>query len=603
MKITTKQISSLVRRILLEGYQDDLKQLQDRFPEQLDVLSAPPFTGPKGPKWTAWLSARFLTGARGEPLPMEHVAYTLKDFEQLAEQRLVALWNQPAFKTAVDQQIPPARRNWTSPTDITNMSASDMDTLLQLAAQADAKKRDRLGIDYETVSVDGDRLGTVGPWTLWMPTTRENSCAIVRVKNPFTSQMVPSPCTWCTAKTDGSNLFYHYVARREANIILYYVIKQDAQRGDDYISIGFLNGEPVLRGEFGGVTVNCENNGLTESRLRDIFGSHYDTIMNILTSKSREIGGQHPAKQKIVAATQSLEALNYLIRGVGKEERADMAKTVLEWDPGNMNPQVAAKCLELLINSKNDGAKIIAAQHPYCPPHILEKLSDDENPYVKSSAISNPNYPPHILENLSEDVDYVVRKAVAQNRNCPPHILEKLSDDENEDVRTYVARNPNCPPHILEKLFDDDNNYVSYYALRNPNLPPKIKNDWELLSNHKNPWIIMHVAENRNCPPHILEKISLFDNKKDPNIAARIRLVKNPACTPKALENLVNNTKRKDMKKLVIKHRNCPPGILRSLSRDPDPIISRAAFKVMKKRGIQLESLYRKISKLIHAVK
>jgi hypothetical protein len=220
MKITTKQISNLVRRILLEGYQNDLKQLQDRFPEQLDVLSAAPFTGPKGPKWTTWLSARFLTGARGEPLPMEHVAYTLKDFAA-AEQRLVALWNQPAFKTAVDQQIPPARRNWTSPNDITNMSASDMDTLLQLAAQADAKKRDRLGIDYETVSVDGDRLGTVGPWTLWMPTTRENSCAIVRVKDPVTGQMVPSPCTWCTAKTEGSNLFYSYVARREANIILY----------------------------------------------------------------------------------------------------------------------------------------------------------------------------------------------------------------------------------------------------------------------------------------------------------------------------------------------------------------------------------------------
>jgi hypothetical protein len=49
----------------------------------------------------------------------------------------------------------------------------------------------------------------------------------------------------------------------------------------------------------------------------------------------------------------------------------------------------------------------------------------------------------------------------------------------------------------------------------------------------------------------------------------------------------------------VAKNLKCPPEILKKLSRDPEPEVSRAALKAIKNRGIQLESLRRKIKILL----
>ncbi len=597
MKITEYDIRQLVARVLAEGYQADLEALKQKYPAQASILSSPPFTGPKGPKWTGWLSAKFLTGKGGDQNSMDHAVHSLKDLES-AERQLTDWWRgQPDFMEMVNAALPPQNRSWRDPVDIATMTIGDIDTLLNLRERYAAKKRDRLGIDYETISVDGDRLGTVGPWTLWMPTTRENSCAIVRVKDPVTGQMVPSPCVWCTAKTEGSNLFYHYVARKYENIVLFYVIKQDPQGGDDFISIGFLDDEPYLGGKDDYITVNCANKGLTEPRLRKIFGSHYNTIMKILTNKSLKIGGQHPAKEKVAAATQSLEAFNYLIKGIGKNERIDMAKTVLEWDPDDINPQVEAKCLELMSDHRDESFRAEVAEHLNCPPHILIKLSEDTDG-VKSSVASNANCPPHILEKLFYNDDPHINSNALENPNCPPEIKnnwEMLSNHKNPWIKDLVAENPNCPPHILEKLFNGDDQ-AAYSALHNPNFPPEIKNDLELLSNHKNSNVLGWVARNPNCPLYILEKLFNYNNDYVSYYA-----LTNPNFPPKIKNDLelLSNHKNNMIRTWVAKNLKCPPEILKKLSRDPEPEVSRAALKAIKNRGIQLESLRRKIKILL----
>ena len=80
-------------------------------------------------------------------------------------------------------------------------------------------------------------LGTFGDWSVYMPHTRESSCQLGK------------GTTWCTVATQSQNLFYHYVARPESNIILYYVIGRGEFKKK--LSIGFVDGKPELSGKFG----------------------------------------------------------------------------------------------------------------------------------------------------------------------------------------------------------------------------------------------------------------------------------------------------------------------------------------------------------------
>ena len=56
------------------------------------------------------------------------------------------------------------------------------------------------------------KLGEFGDWIIVMPHTRESSCQWGK------------GTTWCTAATQSGNLFLNYVARKDENIVLYYLI-------------------------------------------------------------------------------------------------------------------------------------------------------------------------------------------------------------------------------------------------------------------------------------------------------------------------------------------------------------------------------------------
>jgi hypothetical protein len=84
------------------------------------------------------------------------------------------------------------------------------------------------------------------------------------------------------------------------------------------------------------------------------------------------------------------------------------------------------------------------------------------------------------------------------------------------------------------------------------------------------------------------------------------QIIWNPNCPPDILKIIISNILEKnisddygDLIKTAISNPNCPPGLLRRLSRDPDPTVSSAALEAMKKRGIQLESLHRRIKMLL----
>ena len=146
-------------------------------------------------------------------------------------------------------------------------------------------------------------LRKVGKWELIMPVTQRGSVAC---------DISGKDTTWCTQKRTGQNLFYSYVARPYQSIVLFYVMDYnrtpdlEGKDADARISVGFIDGKPVLRGQSGGLSVNAQNEGLTGKILKEYLKENYDEIMSILQKKAEEVGENHPAKQKIEKAAVNI---------------------------------------------------------------------------------------------------------------------------------------------------------------------------------------------------------------------------------------------------------------------------------------------------------
>ena len=200
-------------RLFLEGKAEDLVA---KFPELKPAYEE----GIKNPQYLQWIQKR-----RGEE-PVEDIIGVVKAFDA-AKQRLKAKKMSPdiyAYKTpAVLRQA------------------------LEDLGGSKGEERRRLK-DEETTYV-----GEFGDWVVAMPHTRESSCQLGK------------GTTWCTAATQSQNLFLSYVARKNPDIVLYYIIKKGAdprQEPEAKLSVGFINGEPDLRGEYGGVSVDASNKGI-----------------------------------------------------------------------------------------------------------------------------------------------------------------------------------------------------------------------------------------------------------------------------------------------------------------------------------------------------
>ena len=241
MQISELQLRQLISSLLIEGPEQDRQSLIAKYPDSEDRLRSLPI------KFVSWLWDRFGDNARQEEIhPFEDAIVTVVSFAT-ADAAIAAKWkSNEQFKKAVEEAFP--GRRWTTPTDIRTMTVDEMETIFGLHQ----RKKQRFDVQKEDRSFEGDKVGKVGTWNLWMPTTRENSCKIAGY-DPITLQ---PKTTWCTARTSGSNLFYNYIGGSGQDITLFYVIKDNPKSDDDWLSVGFVNGKPVLKGHYGGLSVN-----------------------------------------------------------------------------------------------------------------------------------------------------------------------------------------------------------------------------------------------------------------------------------------------------------------------------------------------------------
>jgi hypothetical protein len=182
-----------------------------------------------------------------------------------------------------------------------------------------------------------DKIAKVGPWTILMPRT---------VTGSISCDISGNDTSWCTTKSRGQNLFLSYVGRGSDDIILFYVMdysrtpddphksQQEAcvENNDSRLSIGFINGEPVLKGQSGGLSVDAANMGLNKRILRSSngLGQYYDQIMGILSAEAQAIGSTHPAKESLKRARKDLLYLKSVIKDYDKDAKKDYLRQVTD---------------------------------------------------------------------------------------------------------------------------------------------------------------------------------------------------------------------------------------------------------------------------------
>ena len=339
-------------------------------------------------------------------------------------------------------------------------------------------------------------LGKVGKWSILMPITQKGSIAC---------DISTKDTTWCTTKSKGQNLFYSYVGRKDEDIILFYVMDYSrtpnltGKDADARLSIGFLNGQPVLKGQSGGLSVNAENNGVTEAGLRAYLGSDYDRIMSILQDKANEVGTDHPAKLMFKKAAQNPRLLKKLVKDYKPEEKLDFYNQVLEQE--DVSPGV------LLFLSRDESIEIrqIVAKNPNTPPEALLVLAGDRYEDVKENVAHNPNTPIQALLILSKDRNHYTRMNVAENPSTPPEVLLALSEDADWRVRSWVAKSPNAPPEALIALVKTNSLDVRLALTKNPNTPIQAL---LVLSKDKGKRVRASVARNPNTPLEVLHVLA-----------------------------------------------------------------------------------------------
>ena len=243
MHLTESRLRKLIESILAEGFKDDSEFLSVKYDYPVESLT---------PKHVQWLMPRFGDNASIPPgHSFSDVIDVLNTFIKESGVLSSKYRDNETFRSDIDRAFP--AKKWASPADFLTMSSDDMVKILDMSK----KKKQRFEINDMSLP-ESDRIGKIGEWNIWLPSSRENSCKIAGF-DPIT--MKPKT-DWCTARTGGSNLFYNYVA---GDIFLFYVIKDNPAQANDWISLGYKDKKLLLPSEHGGYSVNRDNSGLTKS--------------------------------------------------------------------------------------------------------------------------------------------------------------------------------------------------------------------------------------------------------------------------------------------------------------------------------------------------
>lgn len=291
---------------------------------------------------------------------------------------------------------------------------------------SDAQESD---VKYDEILRDPSQvelLGKVGNYEILFPLTQRGSIAC---------DISGEDTTWCTTKSQGQNLFYSYLSTPLIYIVDY-TRTPNLENGNDAdarLSVGFMeDGTPILEGRDGFVSVDALNRGLTEEKLRNIFGNDYEEIMTIASSKVKEIGGNHPAKVQLEKASQNIMLLKKMVQDYGAQEKFMFFRELISKSP---RPSVEVQ-LYIYKNMKEIKSK--------------QKMEDEWWNDIGNMFGYDTNVP-EILKDMYEN--NIGLQQMSSNEYTPPEVLGKMLTLADKKIVDDAIRNPSTPMLELLRFF------------------------------------------------------------------------------------------------------------------------------------------------------
>ena len=279
----------------------------------------------------AWLEDRYIKNKGSEIHPILEGLETIKEYVSSKDPLLAKLKVDDGLKKELEDR-------GFGEDSLKNPLNLSLDNMIQILNQYKHGGKTTI----RTVGVEirpSERVDKVGEWNIWLPQTQETSAKIAGyddvTKDPKT--------TWCTGRTKGSNLFYHYISRGQIISFLFYIIKDNPVEIEDWLSLGLVGDKnrgidsirPEFSGRNGGITVSRDNRGLYESDFKRILGDSWEEIFKKIKSKIVELGGENPATAELKRYAKNLSLFKREFWNKSEEEREDFSEIILQLDPSS----------------------------------------------------------------------------------------------------------------------------------------------------------------------------------------------------------------------------------------------------------------------------
>lgn len=379
-----------------------------------------------GLMWLKSLIDKGLVGERGEPLA-DVVPAIVSFFKQGMSDRL----NRAGLPADIMRYKNPGELRQT----IESLGASK-------GAQKKAVKQDETDIIYES-----DNFLVV------MPRSTASAC------------FYGKGTTWCTAATEGTNLFLSYVAS-DRGVILYHILKKGSDSRTDAgskINVATVKGKPYFSSQTGGLSVDAANAGLTEAKYNAALGEEAQPVLAAIVAHSAKLGNKHPAAKEVDAAVASLaawkaktdkyneEIYNDFITFAFKDRMVD--SDILESTLSD--PRLKANSKYYIYESPNFNAEVLV--------NILKNAKGtDANAAITSLATKKNITYDQLMRAIEifkpqKNSEFIIAR-LYQNPAIPTDALIAAYNENSNAVKTtldYIAKNPNIPDEFIQEKIQE----------------------------------------------------------------------------------------------------------------------------------------------------
>ena len=418
-------------------------------------------------------------------------------------------------------------------------------------ARAMEEKSDE--IEGSATDQEKDIFYREGGWLLAMPHTTAASCEL------------GSGTTWCTARTKSQNLFLSYVGRGE-NIILFYVIREGGNprtNPTDKISVGFINGEPAWDQGHGGITVDANNDSVTEEEFSNLLGPE---VASRFIEKMREkvggLGGSHPAKKEIEKLAVNEKLLQKkLLTFKGNDELIDFVHLVLS------QTNVSNGVFLLLSENPDEEVRKAVAINKKIPVEIAMKLTSDPSAAVRfgltESGILNKNKElQERIHQLNNKIQNDIHKISYEYHENGKVDFKAILSTNYEEYENYIALNVNTiklPEWVEDRLVGSNSELVRIHMAERMDLSEKAK--LALANDIKQDVRTTLLKENRLLSAPVLKQLILNE------VETPTWFFHQENFTPELMDLLAEHTTDPETIRKIINSRKALPQTLAKLAK------------------------------------